>query len=74
MVQRKGASARDFRQQILKLVGVGRKLSELAKAYGGHETSIGEWYVTWEVFRSPLFEFKFSPRPSGFGSRNPSSS
>lgn len=43
MVQRRGAYAPEFRQQIVDLVKAGRKPSELAREFGCHETSIGAW-------------------------------
>jgi transposase len=43
MVQRKGAYAPEFRQQIVDLVGAGRKPRDLAKEFGCHETSIASW-------------------------------
>jgi len=32
-----------FRQQMVELVKAGRKLNELAKEFGCHETSISNW-------------------------------
>lgn len=43
MIQRKGAYAPEFRQQIVELVQAGRKPSELAKEFGCHVTSISAW-------------------------------
>jgi transposase len=43
MVQRKGAYAPEFRQQLVELIGAGRRPSELAKEFGCHETSIAAW-------------------------------
>ena len=33
----------EFRQQMVELVQTGRKLSELAKEFGCHETTISGW-------------------------------
>ena len=43
MVQRRGAYTPQFRQQMVELVGIGRKPIELAKEFGCHETSISAW-------------------------------
>ena len=43
MSQRRGAYAPEFRQQMVELVAAGRKVSELAKEFGCHETSISAW-------------------------------
>ena len=43
MRQRKGAYPPEFRQQMVELVRVGRKPSELAQEFGCHETSISAW-------------------------------
>jgi transposase len=43
MRQSRGAYAPEFRQQMVELVRVGRKPSELAKEFGCHETSISGW-------------------------------
>lgn len=39
MSQRRGAYAPEFRQQMVELVAAGRKVGELAKEFGCHETS-----------------------------------
>lgn len=43
MSQRRGAYPPEFRQQMVELVRIGRKPSELAKEFGCHETSISAW-------------------------------
>ena len=43
MSQRRGAYAPEFRQQMVELVAAGRKVGELAKEFGCHETSISAW-------------------------------
>ncbi len=43
MNQRRGAYAPEFRQQLVELVQSGRRVSELAKEFGCHETSIATW-------------------------------
>ena len=43
MSQRRGAYPPEFRQQMVELVRLGRKTSELAKEFGCHETSISSW-------------------------------
>ena len=43
MSQRRGAYPPEFRQQMVELVRLGRKTSELAKEFGCHETSISAW-------------------------------
>jgi len=43
MRQRKGAYPPEFRQQMVELVRVGRKPSDLAREFGCHETSISGW-------------------------------
>ena len=43
MNQRRGAYPPEFRQQIVELVRLGRKPSDLAKEFGCHETSISAW-------------------------------
>ena len=43
MVQRRGAYAPEFRQQIVELVKAGRKPTELAREFGCHDTSISAW-------------------------------
>ena len=43
MSQRRGAYAPEFRQQMVELVRLGRKPSELAQEFGCHETSISTW-------------------------------
>ena len=43
MSQRRGAYAPEFRQQMVELVAAGRKVRELAKEFGCHETSISAW-------------------------------
>ena len=43
MVQKRGAYAPEFRQQLVELVKLGRKPSDLAKEFGCHETSISAW-------------------------------
>ncbi len=43
MFQRRGAYPPEFRKQMLELVRLGRKLSDLAKEFGCHETSITGW-------------------------------
>ena len=41
--KKKGAYPPEFRQQMVELVRVGRKPSELAQEFGCHETSISAW-------------------------------
>jgi transposase len=43
MNQRRGAYTPQFRQQMVELVGIGRKPIELAKEFGCHESSISAW-------------------------------
>jgi transposase len=43
MNQRKGAYPPEFRQQLVELVRVGRKPSELAQEFGCHDISISAW-------------------------------
>ena len=43
MNQRRGAYPPEFRQQMVELVRLGRKPSDLAKEFGCHETSISAW-------------------------------
>lgn len=43
MSQRRGAYAPEFRQQMVELVATGRKVAELSKEFGCHETSISAW-------------------------------
>ena len=43
MSQRRGAYAPEFRQQMVELVAAGRKVGELAKEFGCHETSLSAW-------------------------------
>ena len=43
MNQRRGAYKPQFRQELVELVGIGRKPSVLAKEFGCHETSISAW-------------------------------
>jgi transposase len=43
MSQRRGAYSPEFRQQMVELVRIGRKPSELAKEFGCHDTSINTW-------------------------------
>ena len=43
MSQRRGAYAPEFRRQMVELVAAGRKVGELAKEFGCHETSISAW-------------------------------
>ena len=43
MNQKRGAYAPEFRQQMVELVKAGRKVSELAREFGCHETSISGW-------------------------------
>ncbi len=43
MNQRKGAYPPEFRQQMVELVRLGRKPSDLAKEFGCHETIISAW-------------------------------
>ena len=43
MNQRRGAYTLQFRQQMVELVGTGRKPIELAKEFGCHEISISAW-------------------------------
>lgn len=43
MNQRHGAYAPEFRQQMVELVKAGRRISELAREFGCHETSISAW-------------------------------
>ena len=43
MSQWRGAYAPEFRQQMVALVAAGRRVDELAKEFGGHETSISAW-------------------------------
>ena len=43
MSQRRRAYTPQFRQQMVELVGIGRKPIELAKEFGCHETSISAW-------------------------------
>ena len=43
MNQKRGAYAPEFRQQMVELVKAGRKVSELAREFGCHETSISSW-------------------------------
>ena len=43
MVHKKGAYPPEFRQQMVELVRLGRKPSDLAKEFGCHETSISAW-------------------------------
>jgi len=43
MNQRRGAYPLEFLQQMVDLVRLGRKPSELAKEFGCHETSINAW-------------------------------
>ena len=44
MNQRRGAYPPEFRQQMVELVRLGRKPSDLAKEFGCHETSISAWH------------------------------
>ena len=39
----KAAYAPEFRQQLVELVALGRRPSELAQEFGCHETSISTW-------------------------------
>ena len=43
MNQRRGDYPPEFRQQMVELVRLGRKPSNLAKEFGCHETSISAW-------------------------------
>lgn|SRR5487761_1955744 len=43
MSTRRGAYSPEFRQQMVELVRVGRKPSELAREFGCHATSIDKW-------------------------------
>ena len=43
MNQRRGSYTPHFRQQMMVLVGIGRKPIELAKEFGCHESSISAW-------------------------------
>ena len=43
MSQRLGAYTHQFCQQMVELLGIGRKPIELAKEFGCHETSISAW-------------------------------
>ena len=43
MNQRRGSYTPHFRQQMVELVGIGRKPIELAKEFGCHESSISAW-------------------------------
>lgn len=43
MNQKRGTYAPEFRQQMVELVQAGRKVSELAREFGCHETSITGW-------------------------------
>ena len=43
MNQRRGAYPPEFRQQMVELVRLGRKPSDLANEFGCHETSISAW-------------------------------
>lgn len=43
MNQKHGAYAPEFRQQMVELVKAGRKIRELAREFGCHETSISAW-------------------------------
>jgi len=78
MNQRRGAYTPQFRQQMVELVGIGRKPIELAKEFGCHESSISAWVRQWvadapneiSITSASLSPVKFKVEIAGAWSRD----